>query len=106
MSLKEIRHIFIWTNRKSSGKGCAAFDSEAVFEYLKQIINNKAHLFKDEIRVKVVKTSCLGRCKLGPNLFISPDNIWYTFNSIDDIDELIDTHFIKGEVLKRCLHKA
>lgn len=93
MSTPAARHIFVCTNRKPNGKGCAAFGSEEAFEYLKAQMETKAPLFKNKARVKVVKTSCLGRCKLGPNLYITPDDVWYSFQSLEEIDAIIDKHF-------------
>lgn len=107
MSTSQIRHVFICANRKSNGKGCATFGSDDVFEYLKQQLKEKSPLFKDSTRrVKVVKTSCLGRCSVGPNIYISPDDVWYTFESLKDIDTLIEAHFIQGKVCQQCLHKT
>lgn len=100
-----IRHVFICANRKTNGKGCARFGTEDIIEYFKRVVADKKHLFHDQRRVKVVKTSCLGRCSVGPNIFISPDNIWYTFHSNKDIDNIIESHFVNNQVLERCLQK-
>ena len=103
MSQTHICHIFLCVNRKASGKGCARFDAEAMFEYLKEQLTEKRPLFKQDRKVKVVKTSCLGRCKIGPNIFISPDDVWYTFKDKADIDAILDSHFIEDKLLTRCL---
>ena len=82
------------------------FDSERICEYFKEELNRKRHLLKHKNRIKVVKTSCLGQCAYGPNIFIIPDNIWYTFSSLEDIDELINVHFIRGEKVIRLINKG
>ncbi len=47
-------------------------------------------------RVRISKTGCLGRCGMGPCIVIYPDDIWYRYTSIEDIDEIIEGHLIKG----------
>ena len=91
-------------NKKSNGKCCALFQSDSIYEYLRQVVNQRRHLFKDNKRVKVVKTSCLGQCAIGPNIFIVPDNIWYTFSCIEDIDDFINIHFIQGKIVDRLIN--
>lgn len=99
-------HVFICVNQKKPDKKCCAGSgAEAAFEYLKEQLELKRDLIQDERRIKVVKTSCLGRCKAGPNIYIVPDNLWYTFSSTQDLDELIETHFIKGEKVTRLLNQ-
>jgi (2Fe-2S) ferredoxin len=97
-------YLFICINKKIEKKCCALFNSEYIADYLKEKINAKRHLFKNHTHVKVVKTSCLGKCAIGPNIFIIPDNIWYTFSCIEDIDELIDLHFIQGKKATRLVN--
>ncbi|EKD74094.1 MAG: ferredoxin 2fe-2s protein [uncultured bacterium] len=105
MSLvRERTHIFICTNRKAQGKCCALYDSEKIFEYFKAELNRKYDLLDKTKRIKVVKTSCLGQCAFGPNIFIVPDNIWYRFSTLSDIDELIDTHLIQGKLVERLIN--
>lgn len=99
-----LTHVFVCTNQKTKGKHCASFNAEAAFNQLREAFNTKRHLFINRKRVKVVKTSCLGQCAAGPNIFISPDNIWYTFSSLADLHELIDVHFVQGKTVERLLN--
>ncbi len=34
-------------------------------------------------------------------LVVYPDAVWYTYVDRDDIDEIIDRHLVKGEVVER-----
>ena len=104
MMLMGCTHIFVCINKKVKGKCCALFNADLIYEYLREELNHKRHLFKDRNRVKAVKTSCLGQCAVGPNIFISPDNIWYTFSRIEDINEIVDVHFICGEKVNRLIN--
>lgn len=94
----EIVHVLVCVNKKATGKCCAMYDSEKTFDHLKAELNKKRTLFTVNYRVKAVKTSCLGQCGFGPHIFIPLDNLWYTFSSLKDVDELIVTRFIHGEI--------
>jgi (2Fe-2S) ferredoxin len=32
---------------------------------------------------------------------VYPDNVWYTYVDREDIDEIIDRHIVKGEIVER-----
>ncbi len=105
MKQKQCRHMFICVNKKTEKKCCAAFDAENVFEYIKQYVASNREKINQNGRFKVVKTSCLGQCAAGPNIYMTPDNLWYTFSSLEDIDEIIESHVIRGMVVDRLLNK-
>ena len=44
---------------------------------------------------------CLDRCAGGPVAVVYPEGTWYTFVDKADIDEIVDSHLIKGEVVQR-----
>lgn len=106
MKAIDTRHVFVCTNKKFHGKCCANFDAEAVFNFLKSEFNHKSHLMINPVRVKIVRASCLGQCALGPNLYITPDNIWYTYSCLEDINEIFEMHFIKGQQVERLINKG
>ena len=96
------KHIFICTNQKPGGKQCCANSGgEFFFDYLKSQLKLRDLHGPDKIRVS--KSGCLGRCGLGPCLVIYPEGVWYTYTSVADIDEIISTHLIAGESVKRLL---
>ena len=43
------------------------------------------------------------RCQDGPLLVIYPDDIWYRYIDRNDIDEIINEHIVKGNIVKRLL---
>ena len=51
--------------------------------------------------VRINKAGCLDRCEEGPCLVVYPDNVWYTYVDREDIDEIIDRHIVKGEIVER-----
>ncbi|WP_199739155.1 (2Fe-2S) ferredoxin domain-containing protein [Legionella septentrionalis] len=96
------KHIFICTNQKASGKKCCAnAGAEHYFDYLKDKLKD-LDLFGPG-KVRVSQSGCLGRCSLGPCIVIYPEGVWYTYASSDDIDEIISSQLINGEVVQRLL---
>jgi (2Fe-2S) ferredoxin len=52
-------------------------------------------------KVRVNNAGCLNRCKLGPMLVIYPEGVWYHYETREDIDEIIDSHLLQGEIVER-----
>jgi (2Fe-2S) ferredoxin len=52
-------------------------------------------------KVRINKAGCLDRCDEGPVLVVYPDAVWYTYVDRHDIDEIIDSHIVHGNVVER-----
>jgi (2Fe-2S) ferredoxin len=52
-------------------------------------------------KVRINKAGCLDRCEEGPVLVIYPQGTWYTYVDKEDIDEIIDTHLVGGQIVDR-----
>lgn len=52
-------------------------------------------------KVRVNNAGCLDRCEEGPCVVIYPQGTWYTYVDRDDIDEIIERHLLKGEIVER-----
>jgi len=48
-------------------------------------------------KVSLVPTGCQGPCRAGPNLLIYPGGTLYMQVTADDLDEIIEQHFVGGE---------
>ncbi len=91
------QHIFVCGQQKSPGKTCCAnTGGEAFFKYLKKAL--KAQQLSGPGKIRVSQSGCLGRCRLGPCLVIYPEGVWYTYASIDDLDQIIKTHLVEKQV--------
>lgn len=96
------KHIFLCTNQKVPGKQCCAnTGGEPFFDYLKTRLLELGLHGPDKIRVS--KSGCLGRCSLGPCIVIYPDEVWYHYSNMADIDEIINSHLVEGVQVKRLL---
>jgi (2Fe-2S) ferredoxin len=45
--------------------------------------------------VRVNASGCLDRCELGPTMVIYPEGVWYRYDTVDDLREILNTH-VKG----------
>jgi len=52
-------------------------------------------------KIRMNKAGCLDRCDEGPVMVVYPEGVWYTYVDISDVDEIIDSHLVGGEVVER-----
>ncbi|MCD4714779.1 MAG: NADH-quinone oxidoreductase subunit NuoF [Clostridiales bacterium] len=83
------------------GTGCVSSGSLDMVDSFKAKLTEKG--YQDEITV--IKTGCFGFCGQGPIIKIHPDNVFYVQVGLNDIDEIIDEHIIKGRTVSRLLYK-
>ena len=53
--------------------------------------------------VRVNKAGCLDRCAGGPVAVVYPEAVWYTYVDPQDIDEIVESHLVNGQVVERLL---
>ena len=97
-------HVFVCTNLRPDGHkrgSCAASGSEKLRDYMKA---RAKELGLPATRIN--SAGCLDRCELGPTLVIYPEGVWYGFKTREDIDEILDTHLVKGGRVTRLLLRA
>ncbi|NBU59630.1 MAG: (2Fe-2S) ferredoxin domain-containing protein, partial [Betaproteobacteria bacterium] len=41
------------------------------------------------------------RCDLGPVLVVYPEAVWYRYVDHEDLDEIVERHLQRGEVVER-----
>ncbi|WKZ33147.1 MAG: (2Fe-2S) ferredoxin domain-containing protein [Thermodesulfobacteriota bacterium] len=89
------------------GKRCLNKGSEEILEDMKGKV--KAGGLKGE--VKVSRSGCLSVCKetdeegeYSPAMVVYPEGVWYRNITLNDVDEIIERHFRKGEIIERLLH--
>ncbi len=96
------KHVFFCVNQRAAGKQCCQnHDAEAMREYAKHQIKAKGLAGVGGIRVNA--SGCLGRCAEGPSVVIYPEGVWYSYHSQADIDEIIQTHLMDGQIVTRLL---
>ncbi len=83
------------------GTGCTSSGSMKIGDKLEQELIAKG--LQDE--VKVVRTGCFGLCALGPVMIVYPEGTFYCNVTIDDVDEIVEEHLLKGRPVDRLVHK-
>lgn len=89
------KHVFVCTNQKAPGKTCCANKGgEETFEHLKSRLLELDLFGPGKIRVS--KSGCLGRCASGPCVVVYPEGLWFTYESLSDLDEIIDSYLVNN----------
>ncbi len=86
--------------RVCRGSGCAASGSGQLTKAFEQAIEGNGL----EKRVKIVLTGCHGLCEMGPIVIINPGDILYTMVKEEDVEEIIQKHLVKGEIVERLVY--
>ncbi len=82
------------------GTGCTSFKSMDIREEMEK----KLKEYDLEQEVKVVTTGCFGLCERGPVMVIYPEGAFYSRVQVDDVDEIVSEHLLKGRVVERLLY--
>jgi len=94
------KHIFICTNQRppDNPKGCCASKgSEAIAAKFKEELHKRG--LKGKMRAN--KAGCLDMCELGPTVVVYPEGVWYKHVTLEDVEEIIDSHLMGGKVVER-----
>ncbi|MFA7352626.1 MAG: NAD(P)H-dependent oxidoreductase subunit E, partial [Dehalococcoidales bacterium] len=82
------------------GTGCVSGKSHEIRLALEQKIAEQGLS-----NVKIDFTGCHGFCEQGPIAIIEPDDIFYTRLTVEDVDEIVQSHFIEGKPVERLFFK-
>jgi NADH-quinone oxidoreductase subunit F len=82
-----------------AGTGCRASGSLKVKEAL------EAEIKKQNMKVEVLATGCLGFCEKGPMVVVHPDKYFYQHVKVEDVPEIVSKTVAKGEVISRLLYR-
>jgi len=94
------RHVFVCVNERAADdpRGCcAARDGQAVAGAFKKGLYDRG--LKRIVRPN--KAMCLDQCAHGVVVVVYPEGVWYGGVTVDDVDEIIDEHVLKGRVVER-----
>ena len=97
-------HVFCCTNRRPDGHvrgSCAARGSEDLRDYMKA---RAKELGLAGVRINTA--GCLDRCEQGPVVVIYPEGVWYKISTRADVDEVLESHLVRGGRAERLRLKA
>ena len=96
------RHIFFCLNQRDNGEAsCAQHQAKQAYDRCKAQV--KALGLAGPGQVRVNQAGCMNRCAAGPVAVVYPEAVWYTYVDEHDIDEIVESHLKKGEVVERLL---
>ncbi|MFC1902877.1 NADH-quinone oxidoreductase subunit NuoF [Chloroflexota bacterium] len=82
------------------GTGCVSGKSIEITEALEKAV---AEAGLDNVKVDF--TGCHGFCQQGPIAVIEPEGIFYTHITVDDVPEIVQSHFRDGKPVERLFYK-
>ncbi|HEY5561431.1 MAG TPA: 2Fe-2S ferredoxin [Clostridiaceae bacterium] len=98
--IKPEYHIFVCTSSRINGTQKGYCHSNASTE----IVTNFMEALEEagiSDKVMVTNTGCFGLCSDGPIVVIYPEGIWYGKVTPEDVEEIVESHLVNGEVVKR-----
>ncbi len=97
-------HVFCCVNRRADGHPRCCCENKGASKLRAHL---KARVKKLGVRnVRINASQCLDRCELGPTMVIYPEGVWYTYRTIEDLDEILERHIVKGERVERLMLHA
>lgn len=97
---KRERYVFICMNERPPGHprgSCIERGAAQLAERFAMLLMEKNLVEK----VRIVMTSCLDTCERGVTLAVYPDDVWYGNVSVDDAEEIVESHFSGGQSVER-----
>src|SRR6186997_2376807 len=94
------RHVFVCVNERelSDKRGCCAAKGGA----------DVAAAFKEKLYaaglkriVRPNKAGCLDQCARGVTIVVYPEAVWYGGVTLADVDEIVESHLVRGEKVAR-----
>jgi (2Fe-2S) ferredoxin len=97
------RHVFV-----CNGKSCSQVGAAEVKAEFERILESRGLRQGKESkgrnpRGEVVLTDCgsVGFCSIGVAVLVYPEGVWYGQVQAEDVEEIIDEHIEKGNVVER-----
>jgi (2Fe-2S) ferredoxin len=96
-----VRHVFCCTNVRPDDhpRGCCSAKRSV---QLRNYMKARAKELGLE-RVRINASGCLDRCELGPTMVIYPEGVWYTCQTTEDVDEILERHVKGGDRVERLM---
>ena len=82
------------------GTGCTSSGSTKIIDEFEA----KLKEYELDKEVKVIKTGCFGLCALGPVVVVYPEGAFYSMVQVEDVEEIVTEHLLKGRIVKRLLY--
>ena len=100
--MRYAKHVFICTNERDPAdpRGCC---SQRGGNEVRDAFKRKLKERGLHGRMRANASGCLDACEFGPSIVVYPDCVWYGGVSVEDIDEIIESHLINDVPVERLL---
>jgi (2Fe-2S) ferredoxin len=95
------RHVFACFQQRPPGHprgSCANSGSKPLWDRLGQKIEATGQ--RD---IAMTASGCLSFCSAGPLMVVYPEGVWYAPKSVEDVDEIVETHLVGGALVERLI---
>lgn len=92
------KHVFFCLNQRTDGEDCC---NDLGATAMRMHAKDRIKALNLDGRIRINSAGCLGRCGEGPVLVVYPEETWYTYVDVEDIDEIIDAHLVGNRVVER-----
>ena len=93
-------HVFVCTSSRINGqqKGyCYSKDAVSIVQSFMEEIDDRG--LTDD--VMITNTGCFGICSSGPIVLVYPEGVWYKEVAVEDVAEIVESHFENGKKVER-----
>ena len=84
-----------------TGTGCVSTNGIKIKDKLNEVLKEKGM----DDKFIAIGTGCNGFCAVGPIIVVQPEGVFYQKVSLDDVEEIIESHLVNGKIVDRLLHK-
>src|ERR1700686_5885759 len=96
------KHIFVCGNQRPAGHPRRSCDPLAEAK-LQKLFKQKLAERGLQGKVRANQSGCLDQCEHGPNVVIYPEAIWYGRVTLNDVEEIIESHIVGGKTVERLM---
>jgi len=92
-------HVFACYTQRPPGHprgSCGASGAAALWDRM-----GKALEAQGLTDIGFTAAGCLGFCNAGPLMVVYPEGVWYRPTNAEDIDDIVESHFKRGERVDR-----
>jgi len=92
-------HVFACHTQRPPGHprgSCSAVGAQPLWDRMSKAIEKEGLA-----GIGFTASGCLGFCKAGPLMVVYPEGVWYRPATVEDIDEIVESHFKQGKRVDR-----
>ena len=96
------KHIFVCENKREpeNPRGCCALKGSLE---LKENFKKRLKELGLNSTVRANSAGCLDACEFGPTVVVYPEQVWYGGVSINDVEEIVQSHIINNKPVERLM---